>query len=167
MPCFPSNLISLNHNAPVPICQRERIWSHSVKSNKDWVFTGAKNMKNHFISYILPVICTSLYRGGGHLPNFCMRVCQHSLRNFTLSVAIFLLRFWWKTYPRCWHTRGTLYIGSLPPGTLYHFYSLISVMYFDVLFQRATCRSTENLLAALREKSDAKKAPSLEPFHGV
>ena len=26
------------------------------------------------------------------------------------------LRFWWKGYPRCWHTRGTLYIGSTPSG---------------------------------------------------
>ncbi len=27
-----------------------------------------------------------------------------------------LLRFWWKRYPRCWHTRDTLYIGSTPSG---------------------------------------------------
>ncbi len=29
--------------------------------------------------------------GGGPLPNFCTRVCQHGLWNCTLSVAIFLL----------------------------------------------------------------------------
>ncbi len=27
--------------------------------------------------------------GGGHLPNFCMQVCQSGLRNGTLSMTIF------------------------------------------------------------------------------
>ncbi len=28
--------------------------------------------------------------GGGHLPNFCTRVCQRGFRNCTLSLAFFL-----------------------------------------------------------------------------
>ena len=41
--------------------------------------------------------------GGGHLPNFCMRVCQRGVQNHTLSLATFLKKtpfllqfFWWK-----------------------------------------------------------------------
>ncbi len=168
-------------------------------------FTYYEGMLKQNLSFLQPlyfykvdwVLKISLDPRGGHLPNFCTRVCQRGLRNSTLSVAIFwkktpfllqffgkkhavflanfaemypflkkncwklarsaencknchrvihslhkntpfllrfclklypfscilmikntpfLLRFWWKRYPRCWHTRGTLYIGSNPPG---------------------------------------------------
>ncbi len=39
------------------------------------------------------VLCVHRHKtrgGGGHLPNFCTRVCQRGLQNHTLSLAIFL-----------------------------------------------------------------------------
>ncbi len=54
---------------------------------------------------------------GGHLPNFCTRVCQRGLRNSTLSVANF-----WKKIPFLLQFFGKNMLFSLqilPKSTLF------------------------------------------------
>ena len=56
---------------------------------------------------------------GGHLPNFCTRMCQHSLRNCTLSLAIF-----WKKTPFLLQFFGKKHAVSL--GNLAKMYPLLN-----------------------------------------
>ena len=59
-----------------------RVWLHQDNRKCSMENTESQETQNQ--------IGTAVDPGGGHLPNFCMQVCQRSLRNCTLSLAIFL-----------------------------------------------------------------------------
>ncbi len=119
-------------------------WFLYIRKDGNCLLLKQMNKGKILFTYSLSV--KHLLIPGGHLSNFCTRVCQRGLRNSTLSVAIFwkktpfLLQFSGKKHAVClanfaemypflnkiaehWHVapkivRIVLYIGSSPPGLL-------------------------------------------------
>ncbi len=67
------------------IFPRKGPWNFRIIRGRDLRLT----CRNSIIIYLGRTF-SPITSQGGHLPNFCTRVCQRGLRNGTLSVAIFL-----------------------------------------------------------------------------